>query len=157
MWEWNSKVMQEAIFVHDSTIRQLIPVHYGVEVMTEGDAFIIAFHEPSDAIMYCLHAQDNLRRAAWPTGILEHENAAHVLDVDILATCSAHPMYQYIQGVVREMLTTSTPDSVRQPWTSQCNVHVHVCFAWVDGLGGPCQCAGRSWLAGREIVAECLL
>ena len=57
MWEWDSEVMQEAIFIHDSVMRQLMPEHCGVEVMTEGDAFIIAFHDEHDAIMYCLHAQ----------------------------------------------------------------------------------------------------
>ena len=50
-------VVQEAIFIHDSILRALMPLHCGVEVMTEGDAFIIAFHDPHDALLYCLHAQ----------------------------------------------------------------------------------------------------
>lgn len=57
MWEWNSAVMQEAIFAHDSVLRKLIPEHSGIEVMTEGDAFIMAFHDEHDAVAYCLHAQ----------------------------------------------------------------------------------------------------
>jgi exonuclease 3'-5' domain-containing protein 2 len=57
MWEWNSAVMQDAIFIHDEIIRRLIAEHCGVEVMTEGDAFIIAFHDPHDALLYCLHIQ----------------------------------------------------------------------------------------------------
>ena len=57
MWEWNSGAMQEAIFLHDSILRKLIPEHSGIEVMTEGDAFIMAFHDPADAFQYCLHAQ----------------------------------------------------------------------------------------------------
>lgn len=64
MWEWNSGVMQEAIFIHDSVLRKLMPEHCGVEVMTEGDAFIIAFHDEHDAMMYCLHAQVRMAHAA---------------------------------------------------------------------------------------------
>jgi class 3 adenylate cyclase len=57
MWEWNSAAMQDAIFIHDIVLRKLMPEHCGVEVMTEGDAFIVAFHEEHDAVAYCLHAQ----------------------------------------------------------------------------------------------------
>lgn len=113
MWEWNSEVMQDAISVHDSALRKLMSTHHGYEVMTEGDAFIIAFHEPRDAIMYCLHTQDILRRASWPPGILEHENAARVLDVDILGTCKVHPAYKYAQTVVQEMLASRAAAAVR--------------------------------------------
>lgn len=30
---------------------------YGYEVSTEGDAFLVAFHEPFDAVAWCLTVQ----------------------------------------------------------------------------------------------------
>jgi class 3 adenylate cyclase len=57
MWEWNSAVMQDAIVIHDNILRQRIAEHCGLEVMTEGDAFIVAFHDPYDALVYCMHVQ----------------------------------------------------------------------------------------------------
>jgi class 3 adenylate cyclase len=63
MWEWNSAVMQDAIFIHDTIIRHQIAEHSGVEVMTEGDAFIVAFHDPYDALVYCMHVQVSIPRS----------------------------------------------------------------------------------------------
>ena len=30
---------------------------YGYEVLTEGDAFLVSFHEPLDAVAWCLACQ----------------------------------------------------------------------------------------------------
>lgn len=34
-----------------------VPQFYGYEVSTEGDAFLVAFHEPFDAVAWCLCVQ----------------------------------------------------------------------------------------------------
>ena len=78
MWEWSSAVMQEAIFIHDEVLRKLIPLHYGVEVMTEGDAFIMAFHDEHDAVMYCLHAQVRPAQPALPLWTHCYARSLHV-------------------------------------------------------------------------------
>jgi class 3 adenylate cyclase len=38
-------------------MRELMGVFYGYEVSTEGDAFLVAFHEPFDAVAWCLATQ----------------------------------------------------------------------------------------------------
>ena len=32
LWEWNSRVMNSALALHDHTLRSLLPKHYGYEV-----------------------------------------------------------------------------------------------------------------------------
>ena len=41
----------------------------------EGDAFIVAFHEPLDAIGWALHVQLALLEAPWPPELLTHPQA----------------------------------------------------------------------------------
>ena len=50
-------VMDKAIDVHDHVIRTLLPRYNGYEVTTEGDAFLLAFHEASDAVAWNLATQ----------------------------------------------------------------------------------------------------
>ena len=49
--------MDKAKDVHDHVIRTLLPRHNGYEVTTEGDAFLLAFHEASDAVAWSLATQ----------------------------------------------------------------------------------------------------
>jgi len=43
-----------------------------VQVTTEGDAFIVAFHNPMDAVSWALHVQLALLQVAWPAVLLQH-------------------------------------------------------------------------------------
>eukprot|EP00892_Ulva_mutabilis_P007895 jgi/Ulvmu1/5478/UM023_0014.1 len=114
MWEWNSAVMQEAIFIHDKVLRKLIPVYCGAEVMTEGDAFILAFHEETDALLYCLHTQEALLQAPWPPAVLDHENAAQWKASQELSACLADPRYGSMHAHLRERLFARN-SNLRQP------------------------------------------
>ena len=51
------EVMDKAIDVHDHVIRTQLGRFNGYEVTTEGDAFLMAFHEASDAIAWSLATQ----------------------------------------------------------------------------------------------------
>lgn len=42
---------------------------------TEGDAFIVAFHDPLDAIGWALHVQLALLEAPWPPELLQNAQA----------------------------------------------------------------------------------
>ena len=52
MWEWDNKAMMEAISLHDRVMRMHLTKFDGYEVATEGDAFLIAFHTPGNAVAY---------------------------------------------------------------------------------------------------------
>jgi class 3 adenylate cyclase len=49
--------MDRAIDVHDHVIRTQLGQYNGYEVTTEGDAFLLAFHEASDAIAWSTATQ----------------------------------------------------------------------------------------------------
>ena len=57
LWEWDADVTSAAIALHDRLLRSYMGRFYGYEVTTEGDAFLVAFHDPFDAAAWCLTVQ----------------------------------------------------------------------------------------------------
>ena len=57
LMEWDADVTTDAIALHDRLLRSYMTHFYGHEVSTEGDAFLVAFHEPFDAAAWCLSVQ----------------------------------------------------------------------------------------------------
>ena len=51
------EVMDKAIDVHDNVIRTQLGRFNGYEVTTEGDAFLMAFHDASDAVAWTIATQ----------------------------------------------------------------------------------------------------
>jgi class 3 adenylate cyclase len=47
----------QAVDLHDKVLRQYLSDFGGYEVTTEGDAFLVAFHDPAEAVGYCLTVQ----------------------------------------------------------------------------------------------------
>eukprot|EP00798_Chlamydomonas_sp_ICE-L_P019469 gene19469-26129_t len=76
--EWDQDAMPASLAIHDRALRRTLTTHYSYEVTTEGDAFINAFHEPLDAVAWCLATQVQLFNAAWPPKLLEHSKAMPV-------------------------------------------------------------------------------
>ncbi|KAK9818038.1 hypothetical protein WJX72_006076 [[Myrmecia] bisecta] len=72
LWEWNHEAMNEAIDVHDRVMRSQLTKFHGYEVTTEGDAFLLAFHEASDAVAWAVAVQQALLTAKWPTDLQYH-------------------------------------------------------------------------------------
>ncbi|KAK9829912.1 hypothetical protein WJX72_008611 [[Myrmecia] bisecta] len=75
LWEASHQAMSTAISVHDRVMRMLLSRYYGYEVTTEGDAFMLAFHTPMDAIAFCLAAQQELLAAPWPVEMLSQRTS----------------------------------------------------------------------------------
>lgn len=44
-------------------------------MLTEADMFVVAFHDPIDAIGWCLHVQLALLAAPWPSDLLQQPQA----------------------------------------------------------------------------------
>jgi class 3 adenylate cyclase len=74
LWEACPTDMKKAQDIHDMILRQCYANHSGYEITTEGDAFILAFHHPVDALAFALEAQLKLYKAGWPQGILNHDD-----------------------------------------------------------------------------------
>ncbi|KAL3159976.1 hypothetical protein ABBQ38_010364 [Trebouxia sp. C0009 RCD-2024] len=75
LWEAFQEVMQVATPIHDRIMRAKISHHNGYEVTTEGDAFIVAFHDPADAVAWCMATQQALLTAPWPTELIGHHRS----------------------------------------------------------------------------------
>jgi class 3 adenylate cyclase len=67
--ERDASLMKQALDVHDAAMRRAIADNGGIEITTEGDAFIVAFHTAADAIRCAFDAQLRLLAAPWPAGL----------------------------------------------------------------------------------------
>jgi class 3 adenylate cyclase len=54
---------------HDAILRDAMAQFHGYEVKSEGDAFMVAFADPADAVHCSLYAQMALARYPWPADI----------------------------------------------------------------------------------------
>eukprot|EP01059_Diplonema_ambulator_P036529 TRINITY_DN912_c3_g1_i1.p1 TRINITY_DN912_c3_g1~~TRINITY_DN912_c3_g1_i1.p1 ORF type:complete len:853 (+),score=134.61 TRINITY_DN912_c3_g1_i1:48-2606(+) len=66
LWEASTIGMRRALKIHNKVMRRSLHAHNGYEVKTIGDAFMIAFDTPRNAIAFCLEAQEGLSNAEWP-------------------------------------------------------------------------------------------
>eukprot|EP00727_Mastigamoeba_balamuthi_P005985 m51a1_g2005 putative serine threonine kinase (1105) ;mRNA; f:1236473-1242721 len=84
LWETNSAIMKPALYLHHSIMRATFRKWNGVEVKTEGDAFMIAFQYVWDAVSFAAEAQKLLVQAPWDPKLLEHPAMGiHVGEPDI--------------------------------------------------------------------------
>lgn len=58
--------MMEAVNLHDRIMRSQLAQFCGYEVSTEGDAFLLVFHEPGDAVAWALATQQASAPCAFP-------------------------------------------------------------------------------------------
>eukprot|EP00727_Mastigamoeba_balamuthi_P005958 m51a1_g1982 putative pas domain-containing protein tyrosine kinase (893) ;mRNA; r:1127166-1135773 len=71
LWEWNPRVMKQALYQHHAVMRAALHSHKGYEVKTQGDAFMIAFQSTVDALHFCVDAQRSLVHLNWNPELLE--------------------------------------------------------------------------------------
>jgi len=82
LWDWNASVMSEALLLHDKVLRDGLQKYGGIELLTEGDAFLVCFAKPEDGVKWMLEVQENLMNVKWPAGLSAsgNESSATVLD-----------------------------------------------------------------------------
>ena len=76
LWEWDAVTMMTAINLHDRIIRTQLAQYHGYEVSTEGDAFLLVFHEPSDAVAWAVACQQVRQAATSCAHAMTHAAAA---------------------------------------------------------------------------------
>jgi len=74
-WESQPEAMASSLAIHNAVAREAISQNSGYEVKTEGDAFMVAFRKPADAVQFCLDVQSNLLKANWPEEIYESRHS----------------------------------------------------------------------------------
>ena len=75
LWESDPDAMREGLAMHDAIMRETLGALRGYEVKTEGDAFMVTFARPVDAVRWALTAQEALQAARWPHALLALEPA----------------------------------------------------------------------------------
>lgn len=76
LWEHIPAPMRIALDLHNMLLRTRLEVWRGYEVKTEGDAFMLAFAEPADALGWCLDVQRRLLALEWPPALLAQADGA---------------------------------------------------------------------------------
>ena len=113
LWDADAPAMREGIRLHNELLRRLLAKHQGYEVKTEGDAFMVAFVSPADALAWCLECQCGLLAAPWPAELLARAEAAAVAS----ALDRSRPLYRGLR--VRMGVHLGTPDCVPDPTTGR--------------------------------------
>jgi predicted ATPase/class 3 adenylate cyclase len=76
LWEQCGDAMQLALDVHNRVLRTSLSTTSGYEVKTQGDSFMLAFSSVTEAVRWCLEAQEALLHAPWPPALLAHPQGA---------------------------------------------------------------------------------
>lgn len=78
LWETVPAAMRAAVKIHNSIMRRSLRNLGGYEVKTEGDAFMVSFHDVASALLWCLTIQIQLLHADWPRQILDHKDGKEI-------------------------------------------------------------------------------
>jgi predicted ATPase len=78
LWEHRPEAMRAGLALHDQLMRERLADHHGYEVKTEGDAFMVSFARPQDAVAWCLDVQARLPELDWPEELVADPRAAEV-------------------------------------------------------------------------------
>lgn len=99
LWEADPLAMRDATLLHNELMREQIKQYSGYEVLSfskehvSGQGyFCIAFQEISDALEWCIAAQQALFNASWPESILSHPEATEEGD----DRSSVPPVYMWL-------------------------------------------------------------
>ena len=62
-------LMAPALALHNAAVRRAAFANAGSVLEQEGDSYVVAFHEPFDAAVFCLQVQLLLQALDWPRGL----------------------------------------------------------------------------------------
>ena len=82
LWRRSAADMNVALERHNDVIRSFYTAYEGYEVKTIGDAFMVAFSDPLNALKFALEVQTSFAAQAWPAG-LNLPNAGLVIRIGI--------------------------------------------------------------------------
>ncbi|MBT6432862.1 MAG: tetratricopeptide repeat protein [Deltaproteobacteria bacterium] len=78
LWERYQDDFKDYLDQHNDIMRQTIADTNGYEVKTEGDAFMVAFANATEAADFCIQSQLRLHQAPWPDELIKNQ-ATHAL------------------------------------------------------------------------------
>eukprot|EP01059_Diplonema_ambulator_P011405 TRINITY_DN2136_c0_g1_i1.p1 TRINITY_DN2136_c0_g1~~TRINITY_DN2136_c0_g1_i1.p1 ORF type:complete len:1060 (+),score=291.67 TRINITY_DN2136_c0_g1_i1:39-3182(+) len=69
LWSRSAMAMNTAMEMHNDIMRGALSKHRGYEVKTIGDAFMVAFANPLNALKFCFEVQGDLAAQEWPNDL----------------------------------------------------------------------------------------
>ena len=106
---------------------QVLPL----QVTTEGDAFILAFHDPLDAVGWALHTQLALLEAPWPADIFQHPLAKVVNGSDGKLLFRGPRVRMAIHtGIPDEIIVRPAPPAV---FSLLLRLSMHTVYSYAEG------------------------
>lgn len=127
LWESHPAEMRQALYRHDSIIRDAVEATNGVVFRTVGDAFCCAFAVPHDALEAALAAQSALQKEPWPqetpirvrmaihVGAVEQERSDYVgapLNRIARLLATGHGGQTLLSQAVYELVRDTLPEAV---------------------------------------------
>jgi class 3 adenylate cyclase len=85
LWEWSPKFMSASLLLHDEVLRSNLTKFGGIELLTEGDAFLVAFTDALKGCEWALAVQDDLLNVKWPSELASSGNESSAT-VDVQGT-----------------------------------------------------------------------
>lgn len=82
LWEEDPQAMSACMALHDHVLRSELVRYGGYEITTEGDAFMLAFTSPVNAVNFCMQVQSSLLESEWPRSILNYPECCEVYAMD---------------------------------------------------------------------------
>jgi class 3 adenylate cyclase len=82
LWADDPRAMSASTALHDHIMRSQLARYGGYEIITEGDAFLIAFNSPVSAVNFCTQVQIALLHAEWPESIMTFKGCLETHHLD---------------------------------------------------------------------------
>jgi len=82
LWDWDPVVMSEALLLHDAVLRDALKAHGGLELATEGDAFVVCFSDPVNGVKWALQVQTDLMNVKWPERLAKSGNVSSATEME---------------------------------------------------------------------------
>ncbi|KAK9844630.1 hypothetical protein WJX74_004974 [Apatococcus lobatus] len=145
LWEWNPRVMDAALALQEDCLRSLLPKHSGHEVYTEGDAFVLSFHDPLDGVRFVIELQQELLKLKWSQELLIRPQA------EVVSAPGPHGDTVIFAGLrLRAVLHTGWPAKIE---THQTTGHINYSGPMVEltealtslPSGGPWRSASEAY------------
>jgi len=119
LWEKVPDAMDAALEQHDRLLRELLKRYNGYEVKTEGDAFMVTFFTPAEAVLWCLAVQIALLEAEWSPELCAMKPACKevVMDHSAPAAAAEGEGEQQVEGQSAPAAAAPAPASAPTPVT----------------------------------------
>ncbi|GIL44411.1 hypothetical protein Vafri_1891 [Volvox africanus] len=127
-------IMDAALKVHHTVVRQALAKHVGYESATEGDSFILAFHSAEDAVACAMRIQMDLLTAKWPPELLRCTDCVSAAEVWVGPARGALQQHSALLEMLGGSISCETRGRCWSPFHHNIMWNICKAFARAPGL-----------------------